>query len=66
MLLGRRANLKYRTEMEDIFTFIDDLSKRLSRPIKDLEDVRNAMAALKEIRNSEIRIDMSIPPIEVR
>ncbi|EDV21817.1 uncharacterized protein TRIADDRAFT_59929 [Trichoplax adhaerens] len=64
MLLGRRANLKYRTEMEDIFMFIDDLTKRLSRPIKDLEDVRNAMAALKEIRNSEIRIDMSIPPIE--
>ncbi len=52
--------------MEAIFEFIDDLSKRLSRPIKDLDDIRYAMAALKEIRENEIRIDMQIGPIEVR
>ncbi len=51
--------------MEAIFEFIDDLSKRLSRPIKDLDDIRYAMAALKEIRENEIRIDMQIGPIEV-
>ena len=45
--------------------FIDDLTKRLSRPIKDLDDIRFAMAALKEIRENEIRIDMNLSPIEV-
>ena len=62
---GRFCNIKYRTEMEQIFEFIEDLNKRLSRPIKDLDDIRYAMAALKEIRESEIRIDMAIGPIEV-
>ena len=52
--------------MEEIFTFIEEITKRLSRPIKDLDDIRHAMAALKEIRDREIMIDMSIGPIEVR
>ena len=52
--------------MEEIFTFIEEMTKRLSRPIKDLDDIRHAMAALKEIRDREIMIDMSIGPIEVR
>lgn len=51
--------------MEEIFTFLEDITKRLSRPIKDLDDIRHAMAALKEIRDREIMIDMSIGPIEV-
>ena len=50
--------------MESTFTFIDDIGKRLSRPIKDLDDIRIAMAALKEIREKEIKTDMSIGPIE--
>ena len=41
--------------MEEIFTFIDNLSKRLARPIKDLDDVRGSMSALSEIREAEIR-----------
>jgi len=52
--------------MEEIFTFIEEMTKRLSRPIKDLDDIRHAMAALKEIRDREIMVDMSIGPIEVR
>ena len=44
---------------------IDDLSKRLSRPIKDLDDVRQAMATLREIREKEISIDSCLGPIEV-
>lgn len=52
--------------MEEIFTFLEDITKRLSRPIKDLDDIRHAMAALKEIRDKEIMIDMSIGPIEVQ
>ena len=52
--------------MEEIFEFIDDLNNRLNRPIKDLDDIRYAMAGLKEIRENEIRIDMAIGPIEVK
>lgn len=60
------CNHKYRTEMEQTFEFIDDLTKRLSRPIKDLDDIRHTMSALKEIRQNEIMIDMNIGPIEAR
>lgn len=41
--------------MEEIFAFMDNLTKRLSRPINDLDDVRSSMAALAEIRDAEIR-----------
>ena len=58
-------NAKFSTTMEEILVQIEDISKRLSRPVKDLDDVRTAMAALKEIREEEIRIDMSLGPIEV-
>lgn len=62
---GKSCNNKYRSEMEAIFDFIDDMTKRLNRPIKDLDDIRYVMAALKEIRENEIKIDMLISPIEV-
>ncbi len=65
-LYGKNANTKYRSQMEGIFEFIDDYNKRLSRPIKDLDDIRLAMNALKEIRENEIKIDMNIAPIEVK
>ena len=51
--------------MEEILSFIDDYSKRLSRPIRDLEDVRQAMSALAIIREKQIHMDMSLAPIEV-
>jgi dynein heavy chain len=43
------------TDMEEIFTFIDNLGKRLARNITDLDDVRSSMAGLSEIRESEIK-----------
>lgn len=51
--------------MDEITQFVSDYSKRLARQINDLEDVRNAMAALEDIRQNEIRIDMILGPIEV-
>ena len=62
---GRAMNKKYHTLMEDIFKQLEDINQQLSRPIKDLHDIRTVMAALKEIRENEIRIDMSLTPIEV-
>ena len=65
MAFGRAMNERYCTMMDQILEQIDDINKRLCRPIKDLDDVRVAMAALKEIREHEIQMDMSIGPIEV-
>lgn len=44
--------------------FVEDIEKRLSREIKDLEDIRLVMIAVKELRENEIYIDMNITPIE--
>ncbi|KAM4704637.1 dynein axonemal heavy chain 5 [Rhinophrynus dorsalis] len=62
--LGRHCNKKYRTEMENIFTFVEEIGKKLNRQIKDLDDIRIAMAALKEIREQQISIDFQVGPIE--
>lgn len=61
---GLALNKKSATDMDEIYSFIDNVSKRLSRPIHDLDDVRGAMETLKEIRENEIKIDMTIGPIE--
>ena len=65
MAVGRALNFKYRDMLDDVFSFVADYSRRLSHPIKDLDDVRFVMAALSDIRQNEIRIDMSLSPIEV-
>lgn len=64
VLFARHMNSKYVALMDKIMEMIDDYTKRLSRPIKDLDDVRQAMAALKEVRENEIFIDTSLDPIE--
>ena len=66
MQLGKTLNQEYRKKMDNISDFVSDYAKRLARPIKDLDDVRGAMAALEDIRHNEIRIDMTLGPVEVR
>ncbi|XP_078543788.1 dynein axonemal heavy chain 5 [Lissotriton helveticus] len=61
---GRYCNKKYRTEMENIFTFVEEISKKLNRQIQDLDDIRIAMAALKDIREQQIALDFQVGPIE--
>lgn len=65
LAFAKACNSRYRTNMEEIFEFIEETGKRLSRPLKDLDDIRLAMLTLKEIREKEISIDMQIGPIEV-
>ena len=65
MQYGRTLNLQYKGMMDEVTEFVDDYHKRLSRPIKDLDDVRHAMAALEHIRQKQIAVDMSLGPIEV-
>jgi dynein heavy chain, axonemal len=61
---GQACNAKYRKEMNEVSAFIEDIEKRLSRKISDLEDIRLVMLAIKDLRDNEIRIDMSIAPID--
>uniref|UniRef100_A0A3B3QAQ7 Dynein axonemal heavy chain 5 n=1 Tax=Paramormyrops kingsleyae TaxID=1676925 RepID=A0A3B3QAQ7_9TELE len=61
---GRHCNRKYRTEMEHIFTFVEEAGKKLNRQIKDLDDIRIAMGSLKEIREHQVTVDFQIGPIE--
>ncbi|XP_060921113.1 dynein axonemal heavy chain 5 [Labrus mixtus] len=61
---GTALNRRASTNMDDVFSFVDALTKRLQRPITDLEDVRGAMAALREVREAEVRIDATIGPVE--
>lgn len=64
-VIGRHCTRKYRSEMETIFALVEEFSKKLNRPIKDLDDIRVAMAALKGIREQQILIDFQVGPIEV-
>ena len=61
---GRNLNDKCAREMDEILDFFDQMRKKLSRPVTDLDDIRSHMNALMEIRDNEIRIDMTITPIE--
>jgi dynein heavy chain len=64
VIYAHKMNNKFNTLMEKTLEMIEDISKRLSRPIKDLDDIRTAMVSLKEIRENEIQIDLSMNPIE--
>ncbi|XP_071340329.1 dynein axonemal heavy chain 5 isoform X1 [Trachinotus anak] len=61
---GAALHCRASADMDGIFSFVDGLMKRLQRPITDLEDVRGAMAALREVREAEVRIDATIGPVE--
>uniref|UniRef100_A0A8C2XN80 Dynein axonemal heavy chain 5 n=1 Tax=Cyclopterus lumpus TaxID=8103 RepID=A0A8C2XN80_CYCLU len=61
---GLYCNRKYRSDMEQIFAFVDEAGKKLNRQIKDLDDIRIAMASLKEIREHQISTDFQVGPIE--
>uniref|UniRef100_A0A8U8B8L8 Dynein, axonemal, heavy chain 5 n=1 Tax=Geospiza parvula TaxID=87175 RepID=A0A8U8B8L8_GEOPR len=61
---GLALNKKSATDVGEIYSFIENVSKRLSRPIQDLDDVREAMEALRDIRENEIKIDMTVGHIE--
>ncbi|CAF4402891.1 unnamed protein product [Rotaria socialis] len=64
VVYGQSCNVKYQKELNDVLKFIENIENRLSRGIKDLEDIRLIMMAVKDLRENEIHIDMSITPIE--
>lgn len=50
--------------MAEISSFVDGKRRQLQRPISDLDDVRETMAALQEVQEAEIQIDTLIGPVE--
>ena len=66
LLFGKELNNKFKNKMEEVLGFVDENSTKLARPIKDLQDVKESMSALADIRNNQIHLDMSLGPIEVR
>uniref|UniRef100_A0A8C3GNK9 Dynein axonemal heavy chain 8 n=1 Tax=Cairina moschata TaxID=8855 RepID=A0A8C3GNK9_CAIMO len=64
MLLCHYLNEEYKKKMTDMMSFITTYLKKLSRPLRDLDDVRLAMEALSIIRDNKIQMDMTLGPIE--
>ena len=62
--LCQHMHKQFLTTMDDTFEQIDGFTKKLSRQIRDLDDVRFAMEALKFVREEYQAIDAIIPPIE--
>ncbi|KAM6900105.1 dynein axonemal heavy chain 5 [Xenentodon cancila] len=50
--------------MNNILLFVNEKTKTLQHPITDLEDVRQAMAAIREVREAEFSIDNTISQLE--
>ncbi|GCB63443.1 hypothetical protein scyTo_0004418 [Scyliorhinus torazame] len=58
------CNEKYRENLDNILTLVEETSKKLNRPVSDMDDIRIIMGSFKEIREKQIDIDLQIGPIE--
>lgn len=56
---------KYRREMDYVYAVINEMDRKLERPVRDLDDVRMVMDTLKKIREQEVDMELKIDPIEV-
>lgn len=56
---------KYKREMDYVYAIMNDLERKLDRPIRDLDDVRTVMETLKKIREQEVDMELRIDPVEV-
>ncbi|XP_056594071.1 dynein axonemal heavy chain 5 [Triplophysa dalaica] len=61
---GSALNQQASADMTEMSSFVEGVSRLLQRPISDLDGVRGAMAALREVRDQEIRIDAILGMME--
>ncbi|KAF4088497.1 hypothetical protein AMELA_G00083640, partial [Ameiurus melas] len=61
---GIALNQLASTDMSELSSFVDGMTKQLQRPISDLEDVREAMTALRKVCEAEMWIEATIGPVE--
>jgi dynein heavy chain len=63
--IGQVLKKKYRREMDYVYAVINEMDRKLERPVRDLDDVRMVMDTLKKIREQEVDMELKIDPIEV-
>ncbi|KAI8431136.1 hypothetical protein MSG28_001183, partial [Choristoneura fumiferana] len=63
-LIGQAMRKKYKREMDYVYAIMNDLERKLERPIRDLDDVRSVMETLKKIREQEVDMELKIDPVE--
>nr|CAD7590202.1 unnamed protein product [Timema genevievae] len=63
--IGQVLKKKYRREMDYVYAVMNEMDRKLERPIRDLDDVRLVMETLKKIREQEVDMELKIEPIEV-
>lgn len=51
--------------MDYVYAVINEMGRKLDKPIRDLDDVRLVMDTLKKIREQEVDMELKIEPIEV-
>ncbi|XP_050711756.1 dynein axonemal heavy chain 5-like isoform X2 [Eriocheir sinensis] len=61
---GEALKTTYMKEMERLFAQLTELSRRLERPLKDLDDIKGAIDILRKTRDLELDMDDAIDPIE--
>jgi len=52
--IGQAMKKKYKKEMDYVYAVINEMDRKLDRPIRDLDDVRMIMETLGKIREQEV------------
>lgn len=63
--IGQAMKKKYKKEMDYVYAVMNEMDRKLDRPIRDLDDVRMIMETLAKIREQEVDMELRIDPIEV-
>lgn len=64
--IGEAMKKKYKKEMDYVYAVINEMDRKLDRPIRDLDDVRTIMDTLAKVREQEVDMELRIIPIEVK
>ncbi|CAG0918290.1 unnamed protein product [Notodromas monacha] len=60
----RGCKIAYKRKLDKLLIRISDMSRKLSQPIRDLDELSIGMQALRQIRENEVDMEMAIDPIE--
>ncbi|XP_030752815.1 dynein heavy chain 8, axonemal [Sitophilus oryzae] len=63
-IMGNNLSCRYKKKLNTMVDFIKTQEKVLNKPIKDLDDCRNAMACLATIRENFIEMDLDLSLME--
>ena len=52
------------SELNEVLSYMGELEKRLDQDLEELDDVRQMMMLIREVRDKEVEIDVVMSPIE--